>query len=377
MPPETVVSGGMLFMVYARRYSGYARFQPVLGCAAARRKGIGGGKRVICQDGVGLPPFPLGRRRRRCGILDAYACRGGQAAVERGAPMRLPDNIDIETTLFSGQTFMWKRVPEGYLGCVDGNAALLRTDSRTLFWEGPADAAFWARYFDLGRDYLAVAARFSCDAYVAKAFAYYGGMRILRQPVWETLCAFIISANNNIKRICGIMSGLCEGLGSARSIGSHTVYAFPDAQAILRAGEDSLRRYGLGYRAPYLYATAKRVEEGFDLAALPSMGYDRAVKELTALMGVGEKVADCILLFSCGYSRAFPVDVWVRRVMRVLYGTEGANAKIKAQGYRLFGEDAGIVQQVLFHGARMGLFPELCEKDAVICAPRQGCAAGI
>ena len=289
--------------------------------------------------------------------------------------MRLPDTIDMETTLFSGQTFGWKRVPEGYLGCVDGNAALLQAQSRTLLWDGPADTAYWARYFDINRDYAAVAARFSNDAYIEKAFACYGGMRILNQPVWETLCGFIISANNNIKRICGIASGLREGLGSARSIGAYTVYDFPNAQTIIRAGEDSLRQYGLGYRAPYLYATAKQVEEGFDLAALPSMGYGRALKELTSLMGVGEKVADCILLFSCGYSRAFPVDVWVKRVMRVLYGTEGTNAQIKAQGYRLFGEDAGIVQQVLFHGARMGLFPELCDRDAAARVPRKGCAS--
>lgn len=285
--------------------------------------------------------------------------------------LHIPEEIDLESTLFSGQCFSWYRAEGGYLACIEQAAAYLESESRTLFWEGAADAAYWTRYFDMARDYQKVFLPFKDDPFIQKAYAQYSGMRILNQPVWETLCAFIISANNNIKRITTIMTRIREQLGTTLSMQGHAVFTFPDAAAIIRAGEHSLRELGLGYRAAYLYETARRVENGFDTAALPRMGYEDALKALAGLPGVGEKVADCVLLFSCGYSRAFPVDVWVKRVMRALYGASGSNAAIKAKGLACFGEDAGIVQQILFHGARMGLFPALCETDDKLCSGQE------
>ncbi len=267
--------------------------------------------------------------------------------------MRLPEEIDLNVTLFSGQTFLWKRPDGGYLGCVEDNAVWI-DEAHNLSWDGPADEAYWRRYFDTNRDYAAIAARYADDPYVSAAFTLYGGMRILNQPPWETLCAFVISANNNITRIGSIIAKLSERFGARRCIAGQTVYAFPQPEALLGAGEAELRTCGLGYRAPYLIGCARRVTDGFDLTALPEMGYASALKALMTLPGVGEKVADCILLFSGGYPNAFPVDVWVRRVMCTLYGTQEKIAAIKAEGLRLFGDDAGVVQQVLFHAARMG-----------------------
>jgi len=290
--------------------------------------------------------------------------------------MLLPEELDIEATLFSGQTFAWRRAADGLAGCADGRAAYLDTESRTLLVEEGTEA-FWRRYFNLGCDYGPIFKKLAGDAYVSRAFAAYGGMRILNQPVWETLCAFIVSANNNIKRIGGIIGRLCAMMGEPRRAGPETVYTFPGPEAILREGEAALYALGLGYRAPYLYGTAKAVAEGFDLSALPRTGYENAVRALTRLPGVGEKVADCVLLFSCGYSMAFPVDVWVRRVMRVLYGAEGPSAKVKAKGRALFGEDAGVVQQILFHAARMGVFPELCRADPALCDSPSACVPNV
>lgn len=281
--------------------------------------------------------------------------------------MRLPDSVDLETALFSGQTFSWTRAEGGYIACIARNAAYIDAASGMLYWAGDADDAYWKCYFDLERDYAAVFAPFHADAYIQQAYARYGGMRILNQPVFETLCAFIISANNNIKRITTIMARIRERLGEPVLLNGHTLYTFPDANAVADAGEALLKELGLGYRAAYLLETAQRVQNGFDIAALPHIGYEEALKALISLPGVGEKVADCVLLFSCGYTRAFPVDIWVKRVMRVLYGASGSNPAIKARGYVLFGADAGIVQQVLFHGARMGLFPTLCETDRLLC----------
>ncbi|HWR22439.1 MAG TPA: DNA glycosylase [Feifaniaceae bacterium] len=287
--------------------------------------------------------------------------------TQNGKRMRLPGGVDFETTFFSGQTFSWAHADGGYIGCVENNAAYLDAGSNTLHWAGPADDAYWARYFDLSRDYAAVFSAFQDDVYIRQAYARYGGMRVLNQPLWETLCAFIISANNNIKRITSIMARVRANLGGPLLAGGHTLYAFPDAGKVAGAGEPLLKELGLGYRAAYILHTAQRVQEGFDLSALPRIGYVEAQKALVGLPGVGEKVADCVLLFSCGYTRAFPVDVWVKRVMRVLYGASGSNAAIKAQGCARFGADAGLVQQVLFHGARTGLFPALCEADRLIC----------
>ena len=284
--------------------------------------------------------------------------------------MRLADGVDLETTLFSEQTFSWAKTDGGYIGCVERNAAYLDASSNMLYWTGSADDAYWTRYFDLIRDYAAVFSAFRDDAYIQQAYARYGGMRILNQPIWETLCAFIISANNNIKRITSIMARIRERLGEHLSFKGHALYTFPDAGVIVQAGEPLLKELGLGYRAAYLFQTARRVQDGFDLCDLPHIGYEEALKALVGLPGVGEKVADCVLLFSCGYARALPVDVWVKRVMRVLYGASGSNAAIKARGYACFGEEAGLVQQVLFHGARTGLFPELCEAERQICGTK-------
>ena len=271
--------------------------------------------------------------------------------------MQLKEGIDFEATLFCGQTFAWKRVEGGFIACIEDNAAFL-SGCGNLSWEGPADEAYWARYFDLFRDYPALVSQFSHDDFIARAYSHYPGLRVLNQPIWETLAAFIVSANNNIKRITGILFNLSKALGKERQIFGHSLFTFPEPCAIAEAGEDALFKLGLGYRAPYLYETAKLVNSGFDLNVLPSLGYEAAHKSLLSLKGVGPKVADCILLFSCGYAEALPVDLWVKRVLELLYGLSGTNLSLRAKGREYFGAEGGIVTHFLFHGARMGLFKE-------------------
>lgn len=276
----------------------------------------------------------------------------------------LPKAIDLPATLLCGQTFLWQELPAGYLGCVENNAALLvpHENGYLLHWQGEADANYWHWYFRCDGNNQAIANLFLRDRYIQLAYANFPGLNILRQPVWETLCMFIISANNNTKRIQGIVQRLSAQFGLPHRIGSYGVYAFPTPFALVSAGEQALRDCGLGYRAPYLYQTARRVLEGYPLSCLQNIGYTQALQELMQFPGVGEKVADCILLFSCGYTNAFPVDTWIRRVLQQLYGSAGNTAAIKAHALQLFGEHAGIVQQWLFHAARTGLYPELTEK---------------
>jgi 3-methyladenine DNA glycosylase/8-oxoguanine DNA glycosylase len=187
--------------------------------------------------------------------------------------------------------------------------------------------------------------------FLTECVAAYPDLRLLRQPVWETICGFIISANNNLKRIASIYGRISENIGEPAEWAGKTLYSFPSASKLAAAGEDALRSLGLGYRAPYLSDTAKTVAV-CGLPDLDGMPYEGAHKYLSNLRGVGEKVADCVLLFSTKHRNAFPVDVWMERVLREYYGMSGSRHKIKLEAQSLFGDAAGLVQQFLFHGVR-------------------------
>ena len=174
------------------------------------------------------------------------------------------------------------------------------------------------------------------------------GLHVLNQPAWEALIAFIISANNNVSRIRGIVLRRLETLGEDG--------AFPTPERLAAADEETLRGLGCGYRAPYLIDTAARVRDGFDLRSVSALPYEEAHKRLLTLSGVGDKVADCVQLFGMGQSMAFPVDVWVERLMKTWFVPETAGkADIRRAAHDMFGDDAGLIQQSLFHCARLGL----------------------
>lgn len=289
------------------------------------------------------------------------ACVCYNNTVMSSKTIHIPCMIDLPATLLCGQSFAWADAGGEYIGCIENRPALVRRAAcgTEIITAGDGDEGYWARYFDAGRQYHEIAARYAHDPHVQAAFNAYGGLRLLRQPHWETLCAFIISANNNVKRITGIISRLSEALGEGHTLHGHRVYAFPTPEKIVAAGEPLLTHTGLGYRAPYIYDAARRAAEGFDFGAIAALPYGEARQALLSFKGVGPKVADCILLFAFGHTDAFPVDVWVRRVMQRLYHVSGGDDQIRLAGKALFGEDAGIVQQALFHGARMGLYDAL------------------
>jgi N-glycosylase/DNA lyase len=175
------------------------------------------------------------------------------------------------------------------------------------------------------------------------------GLRILRQPIWECLVSFLLSSNNNVKRISGIVERLCKRYG--RDMGGR--FAFPEAETLAKAGEAGIKACGAGYRAAYVAEAARAVAGGFEPDALRHMGYEAAKKELLRLKGAGEKVADCVLLYSCGYGEAFPVDVWVLRAMHNYFPEAGKSAKeIRLFAAERFGVLSGLAQQYLFHYER-------------------------
>lgn len=275
--------------------------------------------------------------------------------------------IDLQATLIdSAQCFHWHEVDGGYCTVMRAggdSAAAFRLaqadDAVIIASDAPVSADFWRWYFDLQRDYAALESQFGWHEAMAGALRAAQGLRVLRQPAWETVLSFILSANNNVGRIRTLVAALSKAYGTPAETPWGVMYAIPTAQQLHRATEPVLRALGVGYRAPYLVDTAARVAGGFDLDALRSVSYPEAHAALMQLKGVGDKVADCICLFGLQHSCAFPVDVWVERLLTAWFGMTGSRKSMAKQAMALLGSDAGIIQQFLFHCARLGLLGEL------------------
>ncbi len=250
--------------------------------------------------------------------------------------------LNISLTLDCGQSFRWCEIRDGVWHAVVNNKSVnAEIKNEALVITGDDDEAFWRKYFDLDRDYDAICKSLCQDKWLNKAVTAYPGIRILQQDSWEALCSFIISQNNNIPRIKGIISRLCSEFGDDLGDGD---FSFPDAEILAQKTVEDLAPLRSGFRAKYIIDAAKKVASGeVDLKALPNMPIDKARMELQKINGVGPKVAECALLYGCSRVDAFPVDVWVRRIMAELY-PEGLPQV--TQGVE------GIAQQYLFHWRR-------------------------
>ncbi len=260
-------------------------------------------------------------------------------------------HFSLSQCLCSGQTFRWKPYKDGFFGVALGYAVYARQTGQTLTLEGvPQSAAeAFARYFDLNRDYAAIQTSFVNDPFLSEGIRYAQGLRVLRQPPFETLVSFIISANNNIKRISRIVETLCERYGEPLAGG----FDFPTPEKLASLSADELKACGAGYRADYISGAARMVCDGFSLEETSRMPYEQAREKLTALPGVGLKVADCAALYGMGFLQSFPLDVWMRRVICGVYHYRGrGDNDFRRFVDTTFGEYAGIAQQYLFHYAR-------------------------
>lgn len=258
-----------------------------------------------------------------------------------------------------GQCFRWNAEDDGsYTGVAGGRAVNVALTGKSLVIDNTtADDfdGFWREYFDLDTDYGKIKEEIvAADPVIGDAVSGGEGIRILNQEIWETIVSFIISANNNIPRIKGCIESLCENFGE--KIGKYRGkmrYAFPSAERLAALTADDLVVCRLGYRAKYIINTARMYtqmgEESFSRLREAEVSYDDAYKTITQLQGVGPKVANCILLFSLKKQDAFPIDVWMKKVMHNLYGFEEDDVKgMQEFACRAFGEKAGIAQQYLF-----------------------------
>ena len=272
-------------------------------------------------------------------------------------------SYDLSSTLESGQAFRWRKNSDWYSGVIFNNRVKIRRNQRGVeFHSSPDDEAslepLVRGYLRLEDDLDGIYARINRDEHIGESIRRFTGMRILRQEPWECLVSFICSANSNIGRISTNVEDISTKFGRAIGVNGDIRHTFPAPDVLAEAGEQPLRDLGLGFRAKYVAAAARIIAEGgLDLYALREASYDDALESLVALPGVGDKVANCIMLFSLDKLEAFPVDVWIDRALRDWYPTVAEKKLTKkamrpwAQDY--FGRYAGYANQYMFHGRRL------------------------
>lgn len=255
--------------------------------------------------------------------------------------------LDLDLTLDCGQAFRWvKNEDNSWSGVVKGVYLNISKNGDTVLLKNTTKDDYeniWKDYFDFDKDYAEICDTLKQDRLIAPTVDEYYGIRILNQDSWEALCSFVISQQNNIKRIKGIIDRLCRTYGEEVYSG---FYSFPSAERLSELNADDFEALGTGYRAKYLEKLSKSVASGeIDFEKIKALSLDEARKELLNIYGVGIKVANCALLFGFGFYDAFPVDVWMKRVME--YYPDGLPKCFEGIG--------GIAQQYLFHWARNNL----------------------
>ena len=305
--------------------------------------------------------------------------------IEISAP-----DFDLAMTLDSGQVFHWEKIGNGFVGTIGdepiyveqtGDVLKVRMEggapatpgSRRATEAGSQELAppvveLVRRYFALDHPLAEICASFPNDPIMDAARKSCRGLRIIRQPKWECLATFICSSMKQVEHIRQISKALRERFGVPRRIDRHVAHTFPSARRLAESSESELRKCALGYRAKNLLATARLVGSGeADLDAWSALSDADLRKKLCALPGVGAKVANCVMLFAYQRLRAFPIDVWIERVLRARYFP--GRKKVTAQRLRefsetYFGDHGGYAQQYLFHYARTALRKSGAPRDS-------------
>jgi N-glycosylase/DNA lyase len=257
--------------------------------------------------------------------------------------IHLSQPLDLDHTLNSGQVFRWHKKGNMWEGIVNEQLIQIFQNDH-VYCTG--DEEFFYTYFRLDDDLGKILSSIDKDRNIHKAIATVYGLRLVRQDPWECLLSFVCSSFNNVPRIKLIIENLCKKFGKKLECG----YAFPPPEALACASLKQLRKCGLGYRDKYVSETAQIIDSGLSLQEIGLLSYGKAKELLMELPGVGQKVADCILLFSLDKLEAFPCDVNIRKCMNHFYGP-CSNIGTFARKY--FGEYAGYANHYLFHYHRL------------------------
>ena len=273
--------------------------------------------------------------------------------------------FNLKYTLECGQCFRWKKVDEidnVYIGVINDRVIKIKQEGDNIYASSnnlENLENIIKNYFDLNRDYKGIEKKIELiDEHVKTAVKRSSGIRILNQDFFETLISYIISANNNIPRISKSVNEISKRYGKKIKYDGEEYYLFPTSEQLKNVTIEEYRDCGVGFRDKYIYNTVRAINSGeFNLDEIKDLPTNLLREKLLSLMGIGPKVADCILLFSCGRQEVFPIDVWVERVMKKLYFKEENVSKKEILKYSNdnFGSDAGIIQQHLFYNIRENL----------------------
>lgn len=273
--------------------------------------------------------------------------------------------FNLKYTLECGQCFRWNKIDEEYyIGVIKDRAIKIKQKGNKLYVSSDnmnnLENVIY-EYFDFNTNYINIEKKISkIDENVNNAVKNTSGIHILNQDFFETLISYIISANNNIPRISKSVNLISQKYGKKIIFENEEYYLFPTPNELKDVSEEDFKKCGVGFRARYLkYAVEGILSKKINIEKLRGLPTNKLKMELLKIMGVGPKVADCILLFSCKRREVFSIDVWVERVMTNLYFKDYGRAMKKKEileyAEKYFGNDAGIVQQHLFYNVREGL----------------------
>lgn len=274
---------------------------------------------------------------------------------------------DVITSINSGQTFLWERIDNLWYG-IDGDRLLKIkvVEEDTEYTSYPGNEGWEREFFRLDDDIEEIHSSLSRDEAVAPIVKQYPGLRLLRQNPEQCLFSFICASNTNIPMIRRMLRSMSRKFGKAMSIDGHEFYAFPTASSLHAASIAELRSCGLGYRAKAVKSAAEMIADGaLDFNGLRKMAYSEAREQLLKVYGIGNKIADCILLFSLDKLEAFPIDVWIARAIIRSYPrlfdckvreklTPNQYEMISSRMRQHFGRFAGYAQQYLYYDMRNG-----------------------
>lgn len=275
------------------------------------------------------------------------------------------ENFDLELTMTCGQTFCWHRVsgtlyedgkPHFYTFRNEEPIIVEETEeglvARTELQKSEVKKAL-----GLDRDLEKIFSAFPEDERLEKARTELWGLRIIQDEFFPCLISYLCSPQMRIPRIKEMHNKMAEKFGEVRKVDGIEMRRFPTLEELAEASEDDLRDLGIGYRAKYIVETVKILQEGFDAEKVRDMEYEEAREEMKNLYGVGDKVADCVLLFSLGFYEAYPIDTWASQLIEEQYPELFSEdyEELSENVREYFGEDAGYAQEYLFHAARKGI----------------------
>jgi len=276
----------------------------------------------------------------------------------------ISDDFEPEHIFECGQCFRWNKELDGsYTGVAKNKILNIEKKGEKIFFNNTSKKDFleiWVDYFDLNRDYSIIKNHIR-DEKLDDIIEFGKGIRILNQDEWETLVSFIISANNRILMIKRVIENLSQKYGDY--IGTYKgnkYYSFPTSEKLNLTTENEIRMMKTGFRAKYIKDAAEIVSNDKDwLYSLKGLNYDTALEEIKKIKGVGDKVGNCILLFSMNKYEAFPVDIWMKRIMGEIYGIKGKPEDIRKKSEKIYGKYSGFAQQYLFYYASQGKLKDI------------------